>query len=105
MKKLDNFSNCLEVLKSADFALAENDEINGKTKRLNLTRLGRGERLLALCLMADETKNTIYISNELTQLDKPAILRLIEMFKNSKYINLVPPTPYNEAIFKSLLQK
>lgn len=55
--------------------------------------------------MADETKNTIYISNELTQLDKPAILRLIEMFKNSKYINLVPPTPYNETIFKSLLQK
>lgn len=24
MKKLDNFSNCLEVLKSADFEMADN---------------------------------------------------------------------------------
>lgn len=27
MKKLDNFSNCLEVLKSADFTRADNDDI------------------------------------------------------------------------------
>ncbi|MCC8103629.1 MAG: HI0074 family nucleotidyltransferase substrate-binding subunit [Clostridiales bacterium] len=27
MKKLDNFSNCLEVLKGADYVAAENDEI------------------------------------------------------------------------------
>ena len=27
MKKLDNFSNCLSVLKNADFKLAENNEI------------------------------------------------------------------------------
>lgn len=93
-------------IKAVDISLqAYSVEINGKTKRLNLTRLSRGERLLALCLMADVTKNTIYVSNELTQLDKPSILRLIEMFKDSEYINLVPPTPYNEAIFKSLLQK
>ena len=26
MKKLDNFSNCLEVLKSADFEMADNNE-------------------------------------------------------------------------------
>lgn len=39
MKKLDNFSNCLEVLKSADFALAENDEIyrTGIVGQFNLT--------------------------------------------------------------------
>jgi len=93
-------------IKAVDISLqAYSVEINGKTKRLNLTRLSRGERLLALCLMADVTKNTIYVSNELTQLDKPSILRLIEMFKDSEYINLVPPTPYNESIFKSLLQK
>lgn len=93
-------------IKAVDIQLqAYSVEIDGKTKRLNLTRLGRGERLLALCLMADKTKNTIYISNELTQLDKPEILRLIEMFKDSEYINLVPPTPYNEAILRSLIQK
>ena len=27
MKKLDNFVNCLEVLKKADFSLAENDDV------------------------------------------------------------------------------
>ena len=27
MKKLDNFSNCLNVLKNADFSMADNDEI------------------------------------------------------------------------------
>ena len=27
MKKLDNFSNCLSVLKNADFSMADNDEI------------------------------------------------------------------------------
>ena len=58
-------------IKAVDISLqAYSVEINGKTKRLNLTRLSRGERLLALCLMADVTKNTIYVSNELTQLDK-----------------------------------
>lgn len=39
MKKLDNFSNCLEVLKNADFTLAENDEIyrTGIVGQFNLT--------------------------------------------------------------------
>ena len=39
MKKLDNFSNCLEVLKRADFTLAENDEIyrTGIIGQFNLT--------------------------------------------------------------------
>ena len=27
MKKLENFSNCLEVLKSADFEMADNNDI------------------------------------------------------------------------------
>ena len=73
-------------IKAVDISLqAYSVEINGKTKRLNLTRLSRGERLLALCLMADVTKNTIYVSNELTQLDKPSILRLI-MVAERQYI-------------------
>lgn len=79
-------------------------EISGRTKRLPLTRLSHGERLLALCLMADETKNTIYVSNELTQLSKPHILKLIEMFKYSQYINLVPPTHSSKNILDSLIQ-
>lgn len=103
----------LNLLKSFNYHIKDVDislqaysvEIDGKTKRLNLTRLSSGERLLALCLMADETKNKVYVSNELTQLDKPAIIRFITMFKDSEYVNLVPPTPYNEAIFNSLLQK
>ena len=39
MKKLDNFSNCLNVLKNADFTLAENDEIyrTGIVGQFNLT--------------------------------------------------------------------
>ena len=39
MKKLENFSNCLKVLKSADFALAEKDEIyrTGVVGQFNLT--------------------------------------------------------------------
>lgn len=39
MKKLDNFTNCLEVLKSADFKLAENNDIyrTGIIGQFNLT--------------------------------------------------------------------
>ena len=39
MKKLDNFSNCLAILKSADFKLADNNEIyrTGIIGRFNLT--------------------------------------------------------------------
>ena len=39
MKKLDNFSNCLSVLKNADFKLAENNEIyrTGVSGQFNLT--------------------------------------------------------------------
>ena len=39
MKKLDNFSNCLSVLKNADFKLAENNEIyrTGVIGQFNLT--------------------------------------------------------------------
>ena len=39
MKKLDNFSNCLNVLKNADFAFAENNDIyrTGVIGQFNLT--------------------------------------------------------------------
>jgi nucleotidyltransferase substrate binding protein (TIGR01987 family) len=39
MKKLDNFSNCLRVLKTADFEFANNDEIyrTGVIGQFNLT--------------------------------------------------------------------
>ena len=39
MKKLDNFSNCLKVLKNADFELANNNEIyrTGIIGQFNLT--------------------------------------------------------------------
>ena len=39
MKKLDNFSNCLEVLKSADFTCADNNDIyrTGIVGQFNLT--------------------------------------------------------------------
>ena len=39
MKKLDNFTNCLEVLKGADFKLAENNDIyrTGIIGQFNLT--------------------------------------------------------------------
>lgn len=39
MKKLDNFSNCLNVLKKADFALANDDEIyrTGIIGQFNIT--------------------------------------------------------------------
>lgn len=39
MKKLDNFINCLEILKKADFNLAENDDIyrTGVIGQYNLT--------------------------------------------------------------------
>lgn len=39
MKKLDNFSNCLDVLQKADFKLADNDEIyrTGVIGQFNLT--------------------------------------------------------------------
>lgn len=39
MKKLDNFSNCLTVLKNADFKMADNDEIyrTGVIGQFNLT--------------------------------------------------------------------
>ncbi len=39
MKKLENFSNCLAILKTADFALADNNEIyrTGIIGQFNLT--------------------------------------------------------------------
>nr|WP_288547842.1 HI0074 family nucleotidyltransferase substrate-binding subunit [uncultured Blautia sp.] len=39
MKKLDNFSNCLSILKNADFALADSDDIyrTGVIGQFNLT--------------------------------------------------------------------
>lgn len=39
MKKLDNFSNCLDVLKRADFSMADHDEIyrTGVVGQFNLT--------------------------------------------------------------------
>lgn len=39
MKKLDNFSNCLKILKNADFAFAENNDIywTGIVGQFNLT--------------------------------------------------------------------
>lgn len=39
MKKLDNFANCLDVLKGADFANAENDPIyrTGVVAQFNIT--------------------------------------------------------------------
>ncbi|CVI67469.1 Nucleotidyltransferase substrate binding protein like protein [Clostridiales bacterium CHKCI001] len=39
MKKLDNFSNCLNVLKNANFILANNDDIyrTGVIRQFNLT--------------------------------------------------------------------
>ena len=39
MKKLDNFSNCLSILKNADFKLADNNEIyrTGIIGQFNLT--------------------------------------------------------------------
>ena len=39
MKKLDNFTNCLDVLKGADFKLAENNDIyrTGIIGQFNLT--------------------------------------------------------------------
>lgn len=39
MKKLENFSNCLNVLKNADFDLADNNDIcrTGVIGKFNLT--------------------------------------------------------------------
>ena len=39
MKKLDNFSNCLDILKDADFEMANNDDIyrTGVIGQFNLT--------------------------------------------------------------------
>ena len=39
MKKLENFSNCLEVLKNADFEMADNNDIyrTGVIGQFNLT--------------------------------------------------------------------
>ena len=39
MKKLDNFSNCLTILRNADFKLAANNDIyrNGVIEQFNLT--------------------------------------------------------------------
>ena len=41
MKKLDNFSNCLSILKNADFKLAETNDIylTGIIGQFNLTFL------------------------------------------------------------------
>jgi hypothetical protein len=70
--------------------------------KLPITRLSRGEKLLALCLMAEETKQLIYVSYELTQLSKNSIIKLMTEFEDSKYIILVPPTPTMQHILESI---
>lgn len=75
---------------------------DGVSKKLPISRLSRGEKLLALCLMAEETKQLVYVSYELTQLAKPSIVKLMKDFKNSKYVVLVPPTPTIQYILESL---
>lgn len=77
---------------------------NGEDVLLSIINdLSTGERFLAMCLMAHETKNKVYLSNEISQLAKPTILKLMEMFKDSKYVNLVPPTTSFTLILRSLV--
>jgi hypothetical protein len=73
-----------------------------KENKLPITRLSRGEKLLALCLMAEETKQLIYVSYELTQLSPNSIIKLMTEFEDSKYIILVPPTPTIQHILESI---
>lgn len=78
---------------------------NGTDKILPINRLSRGEKFLAMCLIADKTESVVYLSYELTQLAKPTILKLICDYKDSEYINLVPPTPSNQHLLESLLRR
>ena len=75
----------------------------GEDRVLAISCLSRGEKLLAMCLMANESKNKVYLSGEVSQLAKPTMLKLIEMFKNSEYVNLVPPTDMYTNLLRSLL--
>ncbi|MBO5387541.1 MAG: hypothetical protein J6A59_05300 [Lachnospiraceae bacterium] len=75
---------------------------DGKKKILPINRLSNGERLFVLCYMADITKNNIIVCYELSQLAKPSILKFFEMFNNSDYITIVPPTPSMQHLYKSL---
>lgn len=77
---------------------------DGVNKKLPIARLSRGEKLLALCLMAHETKQLIYVSYELTQLSKNSIHKFMEEFKDSEFIVLIPPTPTMQHILESLNQ-
>lgn len=78
---------------------------NGEDELLAITNLSRGEKFLAMCLMADRTKSKVYLSGEISQLAKPTLLKLIEMFKDSKYINIVPPNDMYTYMLRSLLRQ
>lgn len=75
---------------------------DSKITKLPIMRLSRGEKLLALCFMANETEQAVYVSYELTQLSKPSIVKFMDMFKNSRFIILIPPTPTIQHILESL---
>lgn len=77
----------------------------GKEVVLSLSRLSRGERVIAMCLMADRTQSEIYLCYELSQLEEKTVEKLVSDYKDSKYINLVPPNEMTELILKEKFMK
>ena len=95
MKKLENFSNCLNVLKNADFDLADNNDIyrTGVIGQFNLTfelawKVARPNAIVTVVALYEENqtlplpqmygKNLIFKTGGVDGCDCDEILKLIE---------------------------
>lgn len=102
--ELMHFTNpCIESIDISSWTYIVNR--NNTKKRLPIARFSRGEKLLALCLMADMTKHLVFVCFELSQLSKPSMQKLMCDFRDSDYIRLIPPTPTTQHILESLIER
>lgn len=75
----------------------------GKVLTLPFFRFSRGEKFLALVLMADMTKSNVYLCYELGSLSVRSLYYFLDNFKSSKFIHVVPPSAMLENMLRDLL--
>ena len=79
-------------------------DYNNTKTRLGLRNLSRGEKLFLLCMMANELKEEVIVCGELNLLSQEYIVKFLELYGYSPYIEILPPTVTCRYIYERLLQ-
>lgn len=103
-KLLNALQMCDNTIFRVDIARFEYSVIfKGKELSLGLHSLSRGESLIAICEMANDTETDIVISSEITQLDNETLLKFLKRYKSSQYLSIIAPRKNTYDILNSLL--